>query len=1288
MIISQHNKLNMVEKEFRIFDFAIYNQKTTEEEEEEEENSDEDSYKVHKDENQFMIQMFGMDKEGATCSIKVTDYNPFFFAKVSDDWQKKHVKTFRNFIIDKVGKFWNETILDFTLVESKKLYGFDGGKLNKFIKMEFKNTIVMNKVKNLWYVIKTKPKYIKTMNPMGFEYRLAPGADKYLEIYEGNIPPLLRYFHVHNISPSGWIKVCDDPSEGEPETSCDYEYEISKDEIESLSEKEDIVPYKICSFDIEASSSHGDFPLPVKTYKKLGTNIVDYYNRLVKEQDIDISTMSEDQFNYLFRSIIITAFDLNNEEYKSVEGVDIVYPKKKQPYIDIMKKIKIFETIMFNEDEDIDFDDSIYTIEMAFENQNDDDDDMQTYGAKQNKKKIAKCNLQTIIAKKDFDRESKIQVISKQLDKYFPNLEGDKVTFIGSTFMRYGESAPYKNTCIALGNCDDVEGSDPIIKCKTEKEVLLEWTRLIQREDPDMIIGYNIFGFDYRFMFERAKQNHCEEEFLMLSRNTDELCGNEDKDGRIRIEETSIVIASGQHDLHYIKMNGRLQIDLYNYFRRDYNLTSYKLDYVAGNFIGDSVKKITQVECNTEIQSKNLTGLLVGSFINFEEIGHSSEYYMEGKKFEVIDVDKSTGRFTIEGIAQPDMETKKVKWGLAKDDVTPQDIFRMTNEGPSSKMVIAKYCIQDCNLVHYLLNKIDVITGFIEMAKICSVPMNFLVMRGQGIKLTSYIAKKCREKNTLMPDKEKIMNDGGYEGAIVLPPKSNLYLDNPVACVDYSSLYPSSMISENLSHDSKVWTKEYDLNGELIKETGEKHSETGEYVYDNLPEYEYVDVTYDTYKYVRKTPAAAATKVISGYKVCRWAQFPNGGKAIMPSILEELLAARKATRKQIPNQKDEFMKNILDKRQLSYKVTANSLYGQCGAKTSTFYEKDVAASTTATGRKLLTYARRIIEECYGDCICETKFGNVHSKAEYIYGDTDSVFFTFNLEELDGTKIRGQKALEITIDLAKEAGELATKFLKKPHDLEYEKTFMPFCLLSKKRYVGMLYEEDPNSCSRKSMGIVLKRRDNAPIVKDVYGGIIDILMKEKNIDSAVKFLIECLINIVNEKYPIDKLIITKSLRSHYKNPDQIAHKVLADRIGKRDPGNKPSNGDRIPFVYIKTNNKKALQGEKIETPSFIAENKLKPNYAHYITNQIMKPVLQVFALVLEELPGFKGKILKEKQYKREAKTITNDFEITDEARVKKIEALRNKYVQQLLFDKYIKMAENTTGNVKTLHTFFA
>lgn len=569
------------------------------------------------------------------------------------------------------------------------------------------------------------------------------------------------------------------------------------------------------------------------------------------------------------------------------------------------------------------------------------------------------------------------------------------------------------------------------------------------------------------------------------------------------------------------------------------------------------------------------------------------------------------------------------------------------------------------------------------MAKICSVPISFLVMRGQGIKLTSYVAMKCREKNTLMPVIDKDRSETGYEGAIVLPPKCGLYLDNPVACNDYSSLYPSSMISENLSHDSKVWTKEYDNDGNLIRETGEQ-------CYDNLPDYKYVDITYDTYKWTRpksstKT-AAAAVKVKCGTKVCRFAQFPEGEKGIMPAILEELLTARKTTRKLAEKQTDAFMANILDKRQLGYKVTANSLYGQCGAKTSTFYEVDVAASTTATGRKLLTYARRVVEEAYGDILLTTShptYPMVHSKAEYIYGDTDSVFFTFNLATPEGVPIRGKDAIEITIELAKQVGDYSSKFLKAPHGWVYEKTICPFALLRKKGYVGVYYEQNPNKGKLKSMGIVLKRRDNAPIVKEIYGGIIDILMKEQKIDRAIAFLREKLQYMIDQKCPMDKLIITKSLRSDYKNPAQIAHKVLADRMGVRDPGNKPNTGDRIPYAYIHNDTKGALQGDKIEHPDYIHKQKLQLNYSFYITNQIMKPVQQLFALVLEQLPAFQK---KKDRFLDAVLTVASTID-DPVKREKKITDMRHKEVKSLLFDEFLVKADNLNKGNRAITDFF-
>jgi len=1262
-----------MEHTFRIFDFNIYNSKGASFE-----SSSDDEQNVYKDKNTFVIQMFGVDENGKTYSLTVEGYKPFFYVMVNDNWTIKMKEVFLAHLKEKMGKYYQNSITECKIIKRKKLYGFDGGKEHKFILLEFTNLNAFNKAKNLWY---TDYNHGHTLLKDGYRF-----YDTNIKLYEANIPPLLRFFHIKDISPSGWItiptkKVYENKGEFKG-VNCDFDFKTDYKNIIPLNDKETRVPYKIMSFDIEASSSHGDFPVPIKTYKKLATNIIEYFENLKME-------MTNELCKNILRRMILAAFG-----YEKMEQVDLVYPKvvpKSKAEVQQMCEIWL-DSPARNFKSTNDFQDA-NTLESLFERMNTEDDDdgnehkyIKSYTDK-------KATIVDIICDKKFEREGKLNELNISLNAKFPKLEGDKCTFIGSTFMNYGNTDPHFNHCIVLNSCSDMPIENSVVETyNTERELLLAWQKLVQKENPDIIIGYNIFGFDYQFMFHRAEENNCVEEFLKLSRNKDEICGTKEKDsGRWKIEESTLQIASGQHDLRFIKMNGRLQVDLYNFYRRESNLISYKLDYVAGNFIGDFVKGLEHKEDTqqTVIKTSNMTGLLVGSYVHFEEIGHSVDYYADGAKYIVSELDKGNGKFIINAIVNPDFD-KKVRWCLAKDDVTPKDIFRLTNGTADDRSVIAKYCIQDCNLVHYLFNKSDILTGYIEMAKICSVPINFLVMRGQGIKLTSYVAKKCREKRTLMPVIEKGGLDEGYEGAIVLDPKCDLYLDNPVACVDYASLYPSSMISENLSHDTKVWTCEYDLAGNLIEEWGEK-DENGVYIYDNLPGYEYVDIKYDTYVYRRKNPKAAAEKILNGYKLCRFAQplidKNNDGEGIMPSILKELLKARKDTRKLIPQQKDDFMKNVLDQRQLGYKVTANSLYGQCGAKTSTFYEKDIAACTTATGRKLLTYAKKIIEECYGNKICQTeKYGPVLTKAEYIYGDTDSVFFTFNLQTLDGKPIRGKEALEITIEIAQEAGHLASKFLKGPHDLEYEKTFMPFCLLSKKRYVGMLYETDPNKGKRKEMGIVLKRRDNAPIVKDIYGGIIDILMKKQNIQEAIDFLKSCLQNIVDEKYAMEKLIITKSLRSGYKNPQSIAHKVLADRITARDPGNKPGPGDRIPFVYISTKEKKALQGDKIETPTFIIENKLKIDYSFYITNQIMKPVQQVFALVLEKIWEKNNKKPKLLKFKRDVENLRKEYADNSEKFGEKVEDLRCKEIKALLFDEYLRETNNEKAGLQSILKF--
>jgi len=153
----------------------------------------------------------------------------------------------------------------------------------------------------------------------------------------------------------------------------------------------------------------------------------------------------------------------------------------------------------------------------------------------------------------------------------------------------------------------------------------------------------------------------------------------------------------------------------------------------------------------------------------------------------------------------------------------------------------------------------------------------------------------------------------------------------------------------------------------------------------------------------------------------------------------------------------------------------------------------------------------------------------------------------------------------------------------------------------------------------------------------------------------------------------RLTITKSLRAEYKTPTPPAHKVLADRMGKRDPGNKPSSNDRIPFVYVrpaKGNPAPTNQGERIETPAFIKETGLQPDYAFYITNQIAKPVSQVFGLVVDQLPGVK-------RYKIEA---------ADKA--KDPVAAREALAEELLFGDILREVDRQNTGQKTITSFFS
>jgi len=778
-------------------------------------------------------------------------------------------------------------------------------------------------------------------------------------------------------------------------------------------------------------------------------------------------------------------------------------------------------------------------------------------------------------------------------------VEGDPIIQIGTTFHRDGKTIA--KHIITLGSCNPAGVPESeVVPVSKEEDVIREWVELIELTNPDIITGYNITFFDMAYIRDRAEELGVLD--LVETPKLARFPGTRSRYHMMRLSSA----AMGDNFLKTIEMPGRVVLDLCAAVRRNFiNLDSYKLDNVAQAFLFGEIKSKTlqdtggEYSGEVEFTTKSTFGLAEGGFVHVcDEEGEDI-----GGKLPIVRLTPTSIFVSIpEKEDAVEITEQGARWTQAKDDVPPSEIFRLQKGTADDRSIVAKYCVQDCVLVLDLLQKLDIVPNAIAMGTVCSVPLSYIFFRGQTIKLSSLVYRECEHAGLIVPvlssPTRKEMNDS-YEGAVVLEPRVGLYLDCPVAVFDYGSLYPSSMIAENISHDTIVAIWDRDNTGKVVEIKGDPELAT------ELPADGFVDITFDRFEPDPADTCKVPEKVKVGTRTCRYVQ-KNG---IVGEILRMLLAKRKEAKKLMEAEKDPFKKALYNALQLAYKVTANSLYGALGAKNCKIRFQDLAASTTATGRKMLNYAREAIERLYG------RGARPDCDAKYVYGDTDSVFVMFQPKYPDGTLMKGRDARVKSLELAKEAERVLSEPLRAPQTLNYEKIFDPFMLFSKKRYIGMKYEEDPDKCKQANMGVVLKRRDNAPIVKEIYQAVVDTIMKDRDLSKSVSVAREILRRLVAGKVSLKKLTITKSLRAEYANPDQIAHKVLAERIGDRDPGNKPKANDRIAFIYFdstKTRETKK-QGDRIETPEYMVAHGLRPDYTHYITNQIQKPLAQLFSL---------------------------------------------------------------------------
>jgi DNA polymerase elongation subunit (family B) len=787
----------------------------------------------------------------------------------------------------------------------------------------------------------------------------------------------------------------------------------------------------------------------------------------------------------------------------------------------------------------------------------------------------------------------------------FPQAKKDPIVQIGISYRWSNDMlTPIRKQVFVLGSVSpSEEAGTTFVACRDEEDMLYKFHHEVRKENPDVMCGYNTFGFDDAYIEDRCRALGIEDA-IQLGRFR-MVAPKRGRDGELNFqtkfsETKKFELASGKYDLRFLMMRGRLGLDLLLNMRREHSLDSFKLDNVASVFLRNKVTNYL----GGRVMTKSTRGLRNGNYIRFDIVGNTSDPYREGYKFLVSDVQIGSFRIEHDNTLFEELtqkERESLEWSFTKDDVEPHELFRLHAEGgPEGRARIAKYCIQDCDLVLTLMGRLDTLVNARGMADVCKVPMEYVLRRGQGIKIFSAVVYYASQRNQIIRTQSAGDSDEGYEGAIVISPKIGMYLDQPISVLDFNSLYPTNMIAYNISPDTLVSVRSFNDEGAEIKELSEGLDKAGRealvakgYVVDSI--------TYDN---------KAEDGTIRGSTTCYYVQ-PNKDpmvQGILPKTLDILLKKRKEFKEKMEDkQYDESQRSVYNGLQLAYKVVANSVYGQTGSQTSPIRKLCVAACTTAAGRQALGIAKRVVEAA-------------PFNASVIYGDTDSIFVKFPTTDLSES-----------IQLGIAAGKAITAECRRPYKIAYEKTFYPFILFCRKRYVGMKYEEDPSpsKAKRMSMGIVLKRRDNAPIVKDIFGGALDILMQERDVKKAQAFTNQMLLKVLNHEVPLEKFIITKSLRDDYAAMKEgytgtatlPSHRVLADRMASRDAGTAPKVGDRVAFIYVAENKHKGKQGDRIEDVNYVRDNDLHPDTEFYITNQIQNPVAQLFALCIDQLDGY-------------------------------------------------------------------
>ena len=525
-----------------------------------------------------------------------------------------------------------------------------------------------------------------------------------------------------------------------------------------------------------------------------------------------------------------------------------------------------------------------------------------------------------------------------------------------------------------------------------------------------------------------------------------------------------------------------------------------------------------------------------------------------------------------------------------------------------------RHVSERASMVARMLEQLDVVARTSEQARIFGIDFFSVVFRGSQYRVESMMLRLAHTQNyvAISPSKEQAARQPAMACLpLVMEPESKMYVD-PVAVLDFQSLYPSMVIAYNLCFstclgrvpddnelaeggETAAWTNPRQLGcstlalppGLLPALVGERKKKTDD---DND------DDDDDAARPAADVRDAKATRPPGVLCTSSGAMFapPSVRPGVLPRLLTEILDTRvmvKAALKAAPREA-RARRRALNARQFGLKLIANVTYGYTAAGYSgRMPMAELADAIVQCGRDTLERAIRTVNS------------NSRWNARVVYGDTDSLFV-----HMPGATAERAHRIGAEIAAAVTADNPA------PVTLKLEKVYLPCVLQTKKRYVGHAYETpDQRRPTFDAKGIEVARRDNVPALVKLQRASLRLLFVNRDLSMVKTFLQRQLAKLMAGRLPIRDLMFAKETRlGTYSSAAGVVRPpaaIVAEQMMARDPRAEPKFGERVPYVVVQGEPGGRLV-DMVVHPRRVVEagGALRLN-AKYYAEKVMVPALQ-------------------------------------------------------------------------------